>query len=195
MFASREKRKQSKILAVTVKNAKHWHLFKQLKLIINMRALQDTNNYAEWLLRLGKGNLDKVADQPDDIIEIPASMMLKNNSSLITEVFGKDLAIIDRNIITSSAILCTTNEDCLQINNEIIASLPEEAIDYYSIDSIETDDVKEATNYPVEFLNSIQISGLPPHKLTIKIGTVVMMIRNISKKNGMTINKLFFLIC
>ncbi len=57
-------------------------------------------------------------------------------------------------------------------------------VEYYSIDSIESDDDQEISNFPVEFLNSINISGLPPHLLKLKVGSVVMLIRNLSKANG-----------
>ncbi|DAZ95305.1 TPA: hypothetical protein N0F65_006558 [Lagenidium giganteum] len=32
-----------------------------------------------------------------------------------------------------------------------------------------------------EFLNSLNISGLPPHKLTLKIGMVLILLRSISQ--------------
>ena len=39
-----------------------------------------------------------------------------------------------------------------------------------SADSIQSSDVRNNTNlYPVEFLNSINISGVPPHKMTLKV--------------------------
>ena len=36
-----------------------------------------------------------------------------------------------------------------------------------------------------EFLNSINLSGLPPHLLIVKVGAVMMLLRNLNPKKGM----------
>jgi ATP-dependent DNA helicase PIF1 len=38
---------------------------------------------------------------------------------------------------------------------------------------------EEATQYPTEFLNSLEPTGLPPHILTLKTGCPVMLLRSI----------------
>jgi len=38
---------------------------------------------------------------------------------------------------------------------------------------------------PVEYLNSITLSGIPPHKLTLKEGAVVMLMRNLNPSLGL----------
>jgi len=40
-------------------------------------------------------------------------------------------------------------------------------------------DPDDAINYPIEFLNSFEISGLPPYKLLLKTGVSVMLLRNL----------------
>ncbi len=40
-------------------------------------------------------------------------------------------------------------------------------------------------NYPIEFLNSINISGLPPHKLILKKSQPIMLLRNINPTNAL----------
>ena len=39
--------------------------------------------------------------------------------------------------------------------------------------------------YTPEFLNNISASGLPNHKLTLKVGVPVMLLRNIDQSEGL----------
>jgi hypothetical protein len=54
------------------------------------------------------------------------------------------------------------------------------------LDSIADSDsgTGETINFPVEFLNSLTPSGLPPHKLRLRIGAVVIVLRNLDKDKG-----------
>ena len=47
--------------------------------------------------------------------------------------------------------------------------------------------------YPTEFLNTISISGLPPHKLTLKIGQPIMMLRNLNPNEGQLSGKVVYI--
>src|SRR5260370_38050159 len=44
---------------------------------------------------------------------------------------------------------------------------------------------RESDDIPVEFLNEINISGLPVSKLTLKVGCPVMLLRNLSTREGL----------
>jgi len=43
----------------------------------------------------------------------------------------------------------------------------------------------QAVHFPPEFLNTLDISSVPPHTLTLKVGQPIILLRNISTKQGM----------
>ncbi|XP_055902823.1 uncharacterized protein LOC129938995 [Eupeodes corollae] len=60
--------------------------------------------------------------------------------------------------------------------------------EYLSMDTIM--DTELSTSYPVEFLNSLEPSGVPSHKLQLKLNVPVMLMRNLDAprlSNGTTL--------
>jgi ATP-dependent DNA helicase PIF1 len=49
---------------------------------------------------------------------------------------------------------------------------------YASVDTVT--EIDQVTQYPTEFLNSLDPPGLPPHKLKVKLGCPVMLLRNLN---------------
>lgn len=58
---------------------------------------------------------------------------------------------------------------------------------YLSSDSIDPADIGAENNHVLtsDFLNSIKVSGLPSHRLRLKIGCPVMLLRNIDARGGL----------
>ena len=81
-------------------------------------------------------------------------------------------------------VLTPTNEDVRKINQIATNMLGLQTTSYYSVDNSNTED-NEAFGFPVEVLNSINPSGLPPHQLDLAIGMPVMLLRNIDVKDGL----------
>ena len=50
-------------------------------------------------------------------------------------------------------------------------------VQYLSVDTVM--DPNENTTYPTEFLNSLNLSGVPSHKLKLKTGVPVLLMRNL----------------
>ncbi|XP_053570386.1 uncharacterized protein LOC128660512 [Bombina bombina] len=83
------------------------------------------------------------------------------------------------------AILCPKNTDVDKINEEVLSLLEGESSTYLSTDSIDDESQEDRDNYPVEFLTELAPSGMPVHKLNFKIGSILMLLRNINTKRGL----------
>jgi hypothetical protein len=57
--------------------------------------------------------------------------------------------------------------DVNELNLKIQQLLPGDLVVYKSIDTV--CDVTEAVNCPTEFLNSLDLPGMPPHNLQLKV--------------------------
>ena len=64
----------------------------------------------------------------------------------------------------------------------MINKLPGELIESFSVDSCIEDD--DQAIYDESFLNRINTSGLPPHRLALKKSACIILIKNLDVKNG-----------
>ncbi|GBP47861.1 ATP-dependent DNA helicase pif1 [Eumeta japonica] len=85
----------------------------------------------------------------------------------------------NHNWLGERAILAAKNKDVEDLNATILNFLPGQLISFKSVDTIMNQD--DVVNYPTEFLNSLELPGLPPHNLQLKVGSVVIMLRNINQ--------------
>lgn len=76
------------------------------------------------------------------------------------------------------AILTSKNDIEEEINKILLDSFQAKKMEYRSVNSVL--EIDDAVNYPGEFLNSLNPPGFPPHLLTLKIGTPIMLLRNLS---------------
>nr|XP_047141323.1 uncharacterized protein LOC100209718 [Hydra vulgaris] len=104
-----------------------------------------------------------------------------DNESIVEKIFGS----AEKAGYAKRAILTPTNVDSLAINEEVLHRLPGDVKTYLSSFSIDTDDLNEINNFPVEFLNSLTPSGMPVHCLKLKISAVIMLLRNLNLKGGL----------
>jgi hypothetical protein len=82
------------------------------------------------------------------------------------------------------AILAARNNDIHYLNSTILSRLHGEHHEYCSADSfsIEFPTQQENPNIPVEFLHSLNMSGLPIAHLSLKLGCPIILLRNIDSK-------------
>ncbi|XP_029643258.1 uncharacterized protein LOC115217647 [Octopus sinensis] len=79
--------------------------------------------------------------------------------------------------LCETAILTLKNSTVNKINEHLLLCLPEFVHTFKSVDTIQNP--KEVVHYLTEFLNSLEPLGLPPHQLSLKVGTPVMLLRNL----------------
>uniref|UniRef100_A0A0L8GLU6 DNA helicase Pif1-like 2B domain-containing protein n=1 Tax=Octopus bimaculoides TaxID=37653 RepID=A0A0L8GLU6_OCTBM len=102
------------------------------------------------------------------------------NNSLVSDIFDKCTA----EEMKIRVILSPKNADCSVVNEEILSRLPTETKTYLSTDSVTSDNEEEAQNYPIEFINFLTLSGMPPHRLNLKLEALIMLLRNLSITQG-----------
>ena len=189
--------RQDTVLA-TINRSYLWDSCNFYSLTQNMRLQVDERRFAEWILQVGNGTAAKITTAKDsydevDDIEISKTLMLHNGEKqierLAADVYPNlETSYHDRNYIMKRAILTPKNDTVHQLNMLLMEKIPGEAKEYLSSDSIEMDGEPDETTdllYPTEFLNSLKFPGLPDHCLKLKIGSPVMLIRNMNQKEGL----------
>ena len=74
----------------------------------------------------------------------------------------------------------------IEINNECLRRYGDQntpQIDLFSVDSIIQENTEEEF-VPLEVVHNLNPSGMPPHQLSLKIGCIVMLLRNIDIDSG-----------
>lgn len=117
------------------------------------------------------------------LIEFPSAMIV--HDSIVDAIYGNDINKLTTTQFAERILLAAKNKDALMLNNQIIERLIGIMKIYKSADSIVSDNLQDAVNYPQEFINSQTPSGMLPHELKLKVGTIVMLIRNLNPKKGL----------
>jgi ATP-dependent DNA helicase PIF1 len=68
--------------------------------------------------------------------------------------------------------------DVNELNLKIQHLLPGDLVSYKSIDTV--CNATEAVNYPPEFSNSLDLPNMPLHNLQLKVGSPVILLRNLN---------------
>lgn len=160
-----------------------WRSVHTLRLTINMRVTLQNDLSAEvfskQLLDIGNGKIG--FHENTQLIKLPENFcnIVDSKNALIESVFP-NIRDNYRNYqwLSERAILAAKNVDVDEINFKIQETLPGELISFKSIDTVV--DENESVNYPTEFLNSLDLPGLPPHNLRLKIGSPIILLRNLN---------------
>ena len=158
--------------------------------VLSVESVEDRENlesFCDYLIDMGDGKLNT---DTTGAIKIPERFLLPPNDpqGLLKWVYGdrprplpasgsctpdEYRSLLAENIkyYSDKAILCPKNVDVDKLNEEILKTLPGEGQFYLSADAVNIGDVNsdEGLYVTTEFLNGINLSGLPPHQLTVKV--------------------------
>jgi len=178
----------------------------------DIEAKQECQDFSEWILTIGDGNINE-----GDEINIPRKFMFEKNKTLDDLI---DWVYPEFNNVSSNgpkihekAILSPLNEHVDALNKLAIerfrAHTP--TITLNSADKLmKSHEPGSKTSkfddevITVEFLNSLDFSGIPPHELQLKPGAPVLSLRNLNIGEGLcngtkmeflNIHKKYLMIC
>ena len=181
---------RSLIVSRILKRSPFWNSVEHLSLKINMRVMASCRNQAEgddfcsFLLHVGEGTLPVDDDLPTNTVKIPDEYLLQDED-LVDYVYP-DMHLGISMDTASRAILAPKNSDVDYLNNQAMEKFPAIAMRLTSADSIFEDDDDDATaKYPIEYLNSVNVPGIPPHELILKVGVPVVLLRNLDPVHGL----------
>ena len=107
----------------------------------------------------------------------------ENINELISTIFPNiSNSFSHPNYFQDQAILCCKNISVNKINSRILDKIPSQGTTYTSHDWVEDD---PQGLYLPEYINSINISGFPPHILQLKRGVPIIMLRNLDRSIGL----------
>nr|XP_043611506.1 uncharacterized protein LOC122583138 [Erigeron canadensis] len=188
------------IVNASLKSSYLWNYCTVLKLTVNMRLhggtslleIVETKAFGDWLLSIGEGTINNPNDGETDV-EIPEDILITDTTDPIKSIIDTIYPELNRNLATPSyfqqrAILAPTHDVVDVINDKMMDLINEEEKVYLSYDKIPESDLAQDINkdlYSPDFLNAINVGGLPKHKLTLKKDVPVMLLRNIDQTAGL----------
>ena len=189
----------------SITNSYLWDHVKILKLTTNMRILgmgrsglaaKEVKDFSDWVLSVGDGTAKGTAEIDDgdsELIEIPSDILVPRLDSAIDDIISftypnLEASYSDPTYLRERAIIAPKNDTIDEINSRILSLVLGNEKVYLSSDTL-VESSKENGNldllYPVEFLNSLQFKGIPHHKLMLKVGSPVMLLRNLNQSAGL----------
>src|SRR6266540_596046 len=186
--------KRAYIVNACIKSSNLWRFIKVMHLTENMRV-QDImqKQFVDYLLKIGERKETIHENIGENIIQLPNKIIFDENDTIVSfiskifynlnENYSNDQTYVD--YIKDRAILTPKNEDVDSINEQIINIFPGEAKEFLSADSVEDKDEVHLGLYLIEFLNTLIPSGTPPHRLILKKGVPIILLRNLSTTEGL----------
>lgn len=191
---------RQEVIAAAVNSSKIQANCKVLKLTHNMRistakidqSTKEIKEFVDWILKIGDGDINS-EKSGDDIIDIPNDLFICDTAeplmSLVDFVYPKILEnIITEHFFKERAIRAPTLEAVEEVNQFILSLIEAKEKEYLSSDTLchsNEDSEIHRERITSEFLNEIICSGVPNHRLKLKVGVPIFLLRNIDQASGL----------
>jgi len=140
--------------------------------------------YEQWLIGLGNGTLPSIGGNlynGQSIVEVPKSMVRQSAEDVIDTVYHDvENHGGDKDYFKERLIMAADNKIVNETNEMLVDRLPGKYHVFKSIDTAQGDEGGGV--FPEEFLNSLSLSGMPEHELRLKVGAVVILLKNFNIK-------------
>jgi hypothetical protein len=179
---------QEDIVGACIQHSPLWANIHLLYLKQNMRLNHGAEEiqFSKWLLDVGHGQHTGAGGT----FHLPASMKCGNSKQSLIDSYYPGLSQLHPeldhdNYFLVRTILSPKNIEVHSLNSDILSTFPRHEEVFHSADSVVTEGgVDGDFQYPVEYLNSINVPGLPCSKLTLKVGCPIMVLCNLDAANG-----------
>lgn len=136
--------------------------------------------FSKQLLDIGNSNIPVDISTGSIAFPVDFCQFTESTSELIRKVFPNIAQNYQNHVwLSERAILAAKNIDVDELSFKLQSEIAGELVTYKSIDSVTDQD--DVVNYPTEFLNSLELPGLPSHNLQLKVGSLIIMWRNINQ--------------
>ena len=150
----------------------HAQIFSKYLLKVGEDKLPSCSTSNPWIVATHK-DIIKPVDNKDHVLR------------LITCMFSDQLTQKNFEAFAQHVILCPTNVTIMDINNRIITTIFKDDLhNYFSIETQDLEGNYEEIDRPIEHIHTLLHNGYPPHELKLKLGTIVILLRNLSSNEG-----------
>ncbi|GJY19137.1 DNA helicase [Tanacetum coccineum] len=196
--------KEELIVASITESHLWWH-FKICTLKENMRLLRSdltteerrrSEAFAKWLLDVDNGEIGELDEEDaydSSWITIPPGYLVAADETWLSHLI--DFIYDDTTLRTPTAktlqekaIVCPKNKTANVVNAKFLSDIEGPSKTYLSNDQAipigkETSETEPL--YPMEYLNIITFPGFLPYELELKVGSPIMLLRNVNLSGGL----------
>ena len=181
---------RSMIVNASIKQSFLWNSIDVIHLRTNMRIQGTSGNishFKDWL-----NQITYTPEMQNALITLPSyiySTTILND--LIEKIYPAQFladALLNPQLLYKSAILSTRNDTVDQLNSQILERVPGVSAVLLSADEADTppdSELDEVFQVTPEYLQSLSPNNFPPARLILKVGCIVMLLRNIDPQAGL----------